>query len=558
MRCPTDRRSPRFRLVASLLLAAALAPAAGFGRAADRQVLLVATVDSYADLKKQIAWLGTQIGSPGLAAMVESLIMLSTQGRGVAGLDVQRPLGIVVTSDGTDVAAQAYVPVKDLDKLLASLQAVIGPARKEGDAREVALPSGVRLTITERDGWATIAPAGLTAADPAPLLAALAKAYTVGIEAYPSRMTDAVRRRLEAALDEAAAASAAQGQRMDPAALKAALGGLRQSESLALGLAIDPEAGEVFVENRAVAVPGSVSAAASVAAAQGTLTVGTPPPAGGDRPALRGYVAQSIPEATRAAFLEALGQSLPRDADDPLTRTVARLAYDLLAAAVAAGGIDAALAVDTSGATKERPLPSLTAGVRVKDGAALERQVKQAFAAGGPALPGVKTTFDTGKAGPATLHRISVEVPDETLAGRLGDSVELTLAVAPNYAIVLAGGDAAARAEAALAASGRPIANAAPIASLEASAAPLLEYVGTVSGEGPAADGAGAAPAAEAGIVDLRVRPIERGFATRFSIDQAALRAGAALASPPRPVGPGGIPLPEAPPGFPIPVPAQR
>lgn len=558
MRCLPACRSMHGRLVASLLLAACLAPVAGFGRAADRQVLLVAAVDSYADLKKQIAWFGGQIGSPGLAAMVESLIMLSTQGQGVAGLDVQRPLGIVVTSDGTDIAAQAYVPVKDLDKLLASLQAVIGPARKDGDMREIVLPSGVRLEITERDGWATIAPGGLAPADPAPLLASLSKAYTVGIEAFPSRMTDAVRKKFEAALDQAAAASAAQGQPMDPAALKAALGGLRQTESLALGLAIDPEAGAVFVENRAVAVPGSVSAAASAAAAQGTLTVGTPALAGGERPAVRGYVAQSIPEATRTEFLEALGQSLPRDAGDPLTRTVSRLVYDLLAAAVSAGGIDAALAVDTSGATKERPLPAVTAGVRVKDGAALERQVKQAFAAGGGALAGVKTAFDAGKAGPANLHRISVEVPDEALAARLGKSVELTLAVAPEYAIVLAGGDVAARAEAALAASGRPIANAAPIASLEAAAAPLLDYIGTVASAGPAANRDAAAPEADAGLVGLSVRPIERGFATRLSIDTAAIQAGAALAAPPRPVGPGGIPLPDVPPGFPIPVPVPR
>jgi len=558
MRCLPVCRSIRGRLFGHLLLAACLAPVAGFARAADRQVLLVAAVDSYADLKKQLAWFGTQIGSPGLAAMVESLIMLSTQGRGVAGLDVQRPLGIVVTSDGDDIAAQAYVPVKDLDKLLASLQAVIGPAQKDGETREVVLPSGVRLEITERDGWATIAPRGLTAADPAPLLTALSKAYTVGIEAFPSRMTDAVRKQLEAALDQAAAASAAQGQPMDPAALKAALGGLRQTESLALGLAIDPEAGAVFVENRAIAVPGSASAAASVAAAQGALTVGTPPLAGGDRPALRGYVAQSIPEATRAEFLEALDQSLPREADDPLTRTVSRLVYDMLAAAVSAGGIDAALAVDTSGVTKERPLPSLTAGVRVKDGAALERQVKQAFAAGGTALAGVKTTFDAGKAGPANLHRISVEVPDESLAARFGKSVDLTLAVSPSYALVLAGGDVAARAEAALAASGRPIANAAPIASLEAAAAPLLDYVGTVAAEGEVPNRDGGARGADAGLVDLSVRPIERGFATRLSIDKAAIQAGAALAAPQRPVGPGGIPLPEVPPGFPIPVPAPR
>lgn len=555
MHRPARSCSLRSRVVAGLFAAASLV-GAGFGQAAERQVLAVAAIDSYADLKKQLTWFGGQIDNPGLAAMVESLLMLSTQGRGLAGLDPARPVGIVVTSDGTDLVAHGLVPVKDLDKLLAALQGVIGPASADGDVRRVTLPSGIKLSIVERDGWAVVTRTGLeTAAAAAPLVAALAKDFTIGIEAFPSRMSDAVRKQLEAALDQAAAASAAQGQPMDPGPLKAALGGLKQTESLSLGLALDAAAGEVFVENRAVALPGSVSAAAFDAAGKGTLTVGTPPLAAGQRPALRGYVAQAIPAEARAQFLEALDQSLAREADDPLTRTVSRLVYDLLAATLAAGGIDAALAIDTSQATADAPLPAVTAGVRVNDGAALEKQVKQAFSAGGAALAGVKPRFDVGKAGPATLHTISVDVADEALAERIGKSLDLTLAVAPNYAVVLAGGDAAARAEAALAASGRPVAGATPIAALEANAASVLTYAGTLSSEGPAAKGGAAAGAAGGGAVALRVAPLERGVATRLSIDAGVLKAGAAMAAPERPVGPGGIPLPDVPPGFPIPLP---
>jgi hypothetical protein len=445
--------------------------------------------------------------------------------------------------------------VTDLDKLLASLQGIIGPATTDGDVRRVTLPSGIKLSIAARDGWAVIAPSALEATDAAPLLAALATTYTVGIEAFPSRMSDAVRKQLEAALDQAAAASAAQGQPMDPGALKAALGGLRQTEALSLGFGIDDTAGEVFLENRAVSLPGSVSAAAFEAAGRGTLTAGTPPLTAGERPALRGYIAQAIPDEARAQFLEALDQTLPREADDPLTRTVSRLVYDLLSATLAAGGIDAALAVDTSQAARDKPLPEVTASVRVKDGAALEKQVKQAFSAGGATLAGVKPRFDVGKAGPATLHTISVDVADEALAERIGKSLDLTLAVAPNYAVVLAGGNAAARAEAALAASGRPIADATPIAALEANAASVFDYVGTLGREGQAAKAGATAREAGGGAVALRVTPITRGLATRLSIDSGALKAGAAMAAPERPVGPGGIPLPDVPPGFPIPLP---
>ena len=127
--------------------------------------------------------------------------------------------------------------------------------------------------------------------------------------------------------------------------------------------------------------------------------------------------------------------------------------------------------------------------------------------------------------------------------------------MAPNYAVVLAGGNAAARAEAALAASGRPVADAAPIAALEANAASVLDYAGTLVSESPAAKGGAAARESGGGVVALRVAPLERGIATRLSIDSGMLKAGAAMAAPERPVGPGGIPLPDVPPGFPIPLP---
>ncbi|NBV46907.1 MAG: hypothetical protein EBR86_15035, partial [Planctomycetia bacterium] len=44
-----------------------------------RDVVAMVVLDSYADMKKQLAWLGPQIDNPNLAPMLESLIMLGTQ-----------------------------------------------------------------------------------------------------------------------------------------------------------------------------------------------------------------------------------------------------------------------------------------------------------------------------------------------------------------------------------------------------------------------------------------------------------------------------------------------
>jgi hypothetical protein len=550
-------------LVVFPTLAAAVA-AGPVAQAADRTVLAVAACDSYADLKKQLGWLGNQIDNPGLAGMLESMLLLATQGRGLAGLDVKRPLGAVVTSDGDDLAVHGFVPVKDLDRLLASLQGVTGPVETEGDVRRIMLPSGLPLEITARDGWAVIAPGGMQggAVDPTPVLDAVAKSYTVGIETFPGRMSDAVRKKLEAALEQAAAASAAQGQPVDTDSLKAGIAGLRQTESLALGLAIDDASGNVFVENRMIAVPGSISATAFGAVGRGTLTVATPAAADGGSPAVRGYVAQTVTEASRAKVLESFDRAVPPGSDDPLTKAIVGLVRELLRATLASGGIDAAVAIDTSTASKQSPLPAVTAGVRVNDGPALEQQVKKLFGAG-MLPPNVSVKFDSGKAGAANLHTVAIDLGDSPAADAVGKSIDLTLAVAADYAFVLTGGDLQKRIAAALASSGRADPEAKPIANVQVAMNRVFRYAGTVTGQPQAAAAAKRADEAPRSLLEVFVRPVDRGLVTRLSADAGVLKAVATLSGVPQaPVGPGGVPLPQVPQGFPqgfpIPVPVPQ
>lgn len=549
------------RMLAVLLVVAGAAATAPRARAADRTVLAVAACDSYADLKKQLGWLGNQIDNPGLAGMLESMLLLATQGRGLAGLDVKRPLGAVVTSDGADLAVHGFVPVKDLGRLLASLQGITGPVETEGDVRRIVLPSGLPLEITARDGWAVIAPAGMPggAVDPAPVLDAVATSYTVGIETFPGRMSDAVRRQLEAALEQTAAVSAAQGQPVDTDALKAGLASLRQTESLALGLGIDDASGTVFVENRMIAVPGSVADTAFGAAGRGTLTVATPAVADGGSPAVRGYVAQTVTEASRAKVLESFDRAVPPGSDDPLTKAIVGLVRELLQATLASGGIDAAVAIDTTAASQQAPLPAVTAGVRIKDGPALEQRVKKLFGSGG-LPPNVAVKFDTGKAGAANLHTVAIDLGESAAANTFGQSLDLTLAVAADYAFVLTGGDQPKRIAAALASSGRADPDAKPIANVQLAMNRVFRYADTVAGQPQAAAAAKRAEEAPRSLVEAFVRPVDRGLVTRLSADAGVLKALAAFSGAPR--APGGAPLPQVPqgfpPGFPIPVPVPQ
>ena len=120
-------------------------------RAAEPTVVAAMGVDSYSDLKKQLGWLGNQVGSPQLPALAESFVLMATQFKGLAGLDMNRPLGIVVTANPdneNEPVARAYVPVKDLGKLLDVLKGVTGPVQEVGKKRLVTLPSGMRVEIS--------------------------------------------------------------------------------------------------------------------------------------------------------------------------------------------------------------------------------------------------------------------------------------------------------------------------------------------------------------------------------------------------------------------------
>jgi hypothetical protein len=540
---------------------AGLAPA----HAAERTVLAVVTCDSYADLKKQFGWIGTQVGQPGLPGMLESVLLMATQGRGLAGLDVKRPLGAVLTTDGGDIAVHGFVPVKSLDKLLDSLQAVTGPTEQSGDTRSLTLPNGIALDVEEKNGWAIVSPQGIDveAVDPTPLFAPLSENYTLGIELFPHLLPDSLRQQLRMLIEQGAAAAGEQGQQLDGRALSAALDSLGNTESLALGIAIDSEKDRLFVENRTVAVPGSPMAQAMEGSDKGESTVPMPPAADGKRPAVRVHVVQSVPAASRQEAQIMLEQALPPGSSDPLTKTLTVLLREALASVLATGGIDAAVCVDTTAAAKKTTLPAVTAGLRVKDGPALENRIKQSF--GGlntgktPLPPGVDVAFNSGKVGAANLHTITIDLSGTDAAETLGKSLELTLAVAPEYAFLMAGGDPQQRLASVLGPDGKADPQAKPIVSVDVSVSRMLAYAAE-RGALPAQ----AVPTAEDndgdkqdGNIKVLIRPIERGVATRVSADGSAVRALAAGAGAGNPNGaavPPGLPIPN---GFPIPAPAR-
>jgi hypothetical protein len=528
---------PTRPLVALVALALVGAPVA---RAADKpDVIAVVAADGYADLRDQLSWIGEQVGNPTLAGFAESFLLLATQGKGLAGLDVKRPIGIVVMSEGGPLpTVHGYVPVKDLGKLLNSVQSMTGPVEDRDGVRRIALPAGMAIEIVDKDGWAIVSQegAGSGPADPLSLIEPVSKEYSIGVQLFPSKMPADMRERLKGLLEEAGRNAAAQGQPMDAGALAAAIENLQDVEKLAIGLAVDKEKDLLAIDITAVMVAGSAGADVWTGAGKAASTVGSPTTADGKPAAVRAHYAQAVPEAARAAIEAGLAQAIPADSDDPLAGVLGGLVRDITGAMLETGAVDAGLTLDVSAADAKAPLPAVTIGMKIKDGAALEKKVKERLSKKDALPPGVTVKFDAGKQGDARLHEVSVGLEGNPLAERIGDKVTLTLAVAPSYAYLLVGGDVPKRLAAALAAGGKPIATAAPLTGIDVSLASLVAYAakmaevfqpGDPQGE-MLSDVAKQAATKKTTLVQFSVKPVPRGVTLRLSADAGAIQTIAA------------------------------
>lgn len=543
-----------------LLVAAALAtaPLLGAASAAEPAVVAVVALDGYADLKKQIGWFGERVGNPTLAALAESFVMMATQFKGLAGLDVSRPAGVIVTAAGDVPVIHGYVPVKDLGRLLETLQGVIGPAEQAGGKRVVAVPGGPPLEITEADGWAIISPQGSPpgAANAEQLIASVADAYSLGAKLFPAQMPEGMRAQVKAAIEQGAAMAAEQGPPVDAAAVDAMVESLAETESIALGLAIDMQREKVFVESRTVMVPDSPAATVWETAGRAGNALALPAGGDGKPAAIRAHHAQAVSPAARPALEATLAQVLPAGSGDPATDAIFGLVQDLVGAMLDAGGLEAALAVDTTAARPDALLPAVTLAARIEDGPALEKQVKKRFGEEGSLPAEVKVAFDAGKAAGANLHQITIDVSRLPAADQIGDTLAATLAVTADRVYLLLGGDVAKRVAAAVAAGAEADQANKPISGIELAVPALMAYAGEVSkaGDEPMAkvlaDVARQAADKPNPLVQLLVRPIERGVAMRLSAEAGAIEtiAAAITAQTPgglAPAGGGFLPSPD-------------
>lgn len=157
----------------------------------------VCSFSGYDALYADIETLGKVSGNPDLAAGLESMLKFATRSHGLEGLNKSQPWGAAIYAGERKPSGYAFLPVDDLDKLLAVLEPFIGKAEQlDGGVMKVAggpndgekeKGKGKKgpLFLKKHGDWAIVSQKAenlaLAPENPGELLGDLPKSYDVAI-----------------------------------------------------------------------------------------------------------------------------------------------------------------------------------------------------------------------------------------------------------------------------------------------------------------------------------------------------------------------------------------
>ncbi len=491
------------RIFSVLLLFGLLTPALWPGKAlaaaaepsTDSLVpVAVLAVESYADLMADVGFLGELIDNPGLTPQsIEAIINLTTQGRGVKGLDTKRPIGVGVYTDGSQFQGFGLIPVVDLKQLLKSLGPIAGQVREKDGLIELRRPERT-VYLKEVNGMAylSVTPEALDTLpkDPGPILAALTKSYDVALQIQVKNVPEVWR---EIAINYFKTAFD-NGMRRQPGddddfesrkklieeRIAAIVAAVNATENVTLGWSLDQKSSNTSLEFRVLAKAGSPLATQFSSNAQATSTLTALIPA--DLP-LSGLLSSklSAEEQTEAINqLTVARDELMKKIDDALDeneemeKAAEALVDELIESVkttIKTGKRDIAASVMLGDTL------SLTVGAYAADSAGVEKAFKKFAAVAAKSYPDApRPKFDAETAGGVRFHTASVPVEDDDTANVLGDNLDIALGIGPKHVYLAVGKQALASLKKTLVAS--PPADK-PTTPLQITAAitPILKFV---------------------------------------------------------------------------------
>lgn len=557
-------------LVALTLLTSAAPLAKAQEEAANAgQPVVVATFSGYAELKRDLGYLGTLSGNPEMAQGLEQLLMLFTQNQGLAGLDQKRPWGAALSIGAEGgFPVLVFLPVDDLKKLLDALGAIVGAAVDAGDGVFEIKQGAMTLFIKQQGKWAYLAQQkselDKLPADPLVLLGGIDKQYDLAVsaniqnlpQALRDQAADALKAGMEMSLQQNVDPDDEQSQLQAQIARNQAeqlVASINQLDKVTLGMSIDAENNHSFIDIGVTALPGSDLARQL---AESTVDAGSSKVAGFLLPDsvlslhLNSAVSKSDREQSEAALagfrtqiMEEIDKSEELDDDQAKAKVkqLAGKALDVLDKTLEKGQVNLGLAV-----VGEGPL-TLVAGILVADGPALEKVVKEFInlAADDPTVP--KPKLNAAEYKGVRFHTLSLPAPEdegsEWIKEYVGENIDIAVGFGADRIYLAVGKDGIDTLKQAIDRSATTPETELPPMKLSLALAPLMKLVAAKQGGNPQTEML-AQQLKEGGKdhINVTVEPVDNGMRYRIEAEEGINKLlGAQLGGALRTRGAGGF-----------------
>lgn len=411
--------------------------------AQETKPLVVVTFSGYDELIKDLNYVGQLSGKPQLGQTLEGLLGFFTGGQGLQGLDKSKPWGAILATDGAAFPKAVYLPVTDVQKLMASLVTFIGMPQDAGDGiwQVEVQANQTTLFIKAEDGWARIAQQAedikLLPKDPTGLMGGLEKQYDIGVRALVSNIPEELKQTGIALLTQSVNNSLQQNEGEDDEAFaqrkKLALRqvdnmvtSINELEHFTIGLSIDQKQKKTYLDFATSAVPGTKSAETLAALKDaksnfggfiqpGLLSLGTVSKFGAEDIA----PARQQMDDVRAKLMQELEKSTEfptPEAKAAITSLIGDL-FDLFNVVLDSGKFDMAASVIGQG-----PF-TLIAGLHTGEGANLPQLVDKIVEA--LKIEGTLAGFekDVAKQDEVGFHKIAIKAPTGPEAEKIGKAV---------------------------------------------------------------------------------------------------------------------------------------
>lgn len=526
----------RSRYTIATLLLAVLAPMT-MAHAQERKPVALLSVSSIDSLLGNIGYLSEAGGAAEAGGMVTMMANAYLE-----GIDRANPVGMILYTDGEQFSPLGFVPVKDLDRVLASLEETVGAARDLGNGIKE-IQGFPPLLIKEKNGYAFIGQQIEALAElpenPAAMLDQLPKEYDIAIQGnvqnvpamYLDMAIGALQDGVQQGLQQLPAEERAAQEEMIEAQLKQMETYIKESDRITIGWKTSPAEKRTYLDMTFTAVPGGALAKQmnAMANAKSDFTGFLLPDA-----AFQLNITGEIPKEQIQSSIEAIGglketalKEIEKDdnLEDPEARQAAKemlgAALDIFVATIKTGKMDGAASIVLTPGD-----PSFVGGFHVADGKDIEKILRrvQELAKDEPDFPGIN--FNADKLADVDFHTVTVPIPEDEEGARkaLGEKMELAVGVGTDAAYLGFGQDCVGKLKNII--NSQQKQQAVSPFQLTVAVTPIMEFVSSIEDNpliGSATDALKQAGGKD--HVSIAGIPVKNGFTYRLEIEEGVLRA---------------------------------